>query len=755
MDKKLDLREALKWINCAALHYQDWVNVGMALKAEGYSVSDWDAWSASDPGRYHSGECQRHWDTFRGSDNPVTGGTIVKMAMDAGWRPSGGGDDYEIDWNDAIGSRKDKLKVVDESWMEEKDIPAPPETMDGAKELIRYLKLLFDGSENVGYVTHSYINEDGKHVPTKGNYDRTADQLIEALSKCNGDVGAVLGDYDPEAGAWIRFNPLDGKGVKNENVTEYRFALVESDTLEIGRQYSLMLELQLPIAVMVHSGKKSIHAIVHIDAKDYTEYRKRVDYLYSVCEKNGMQLDKQNRNPSRLSRMPGVMRNGKPQYIITENIGCKDFEAWQEYIEGINDDLPDPVNLKAEVQAGLPDLAPELISGILRHGHKMLLSGPSKAGKSYALIELCISIAEGIPWMGLQCDIGKVFYINLEIDKASCLHRFDDVYKALGIEPKHQDNIEIWNLRGKSCPMDKLTPKLIRRAQKMKFDVIVIDPIYKVITGDENAADQMSAFCNQFDRLCTELNCAVIYCHHHSKGSQGQKRSMDRASGSGVFARDPDALVDMIELPIPGETRDVMIQNMKCAKYGEYLDMWNDPWRDDMSELEQISFVSMEARCRKVGNDQARSWMMREVEKAEEALRYMTGWRLEGTLREFKPMSPRYVLFQHPVHREDTKGILKGLKAEGEKKGKAGKAQEARKLSAEEKREQEKADFDDAVANANGGEPPTVKHLVEWFTKDEDDPPKEDTLRRKLKKYGYKIDKNTGFITPNAARDGL
>ena len=68
---------------------------------------------------------------------------------------------------------------------------------------------------------------------------------------------------------------------------------------------------------------------------------------------------------------------------------------------------------------------------------------------------------------------------------------------------------------------------------------------YKVITGDENSADQMAAFCNQFDKVADGLGCAVIYCHHHSKGAQGGKRSMDRASGSGVFARDPDALLDL------------------------------------------------------------------------------------------------------------------------------------------------------------------------------------------------------------------
>ena len=35
------------------------------------------------------------------------------------------------------------------------------------------------------------------------------------------------------------------------------------------------------------------------------------------------------------------------------------------------------------------------IENVLRQGHKMLIAGPSKAGKSFALIELCIAIAEG------------------------------------------------------------------------------------------------------------------------------------------------------------------------------------------------------------------------------------------------------------------------------------------------------------------------------------------------------------------------
>lgn len=224
------------------------------------------------------------------------------------------------------------------------------------------------------------------------------------------------------------------------------------------------------------------------------------------------------------------MRQGHKQFLVDTNIGKASFVEWQEWIEAVNDDLPEPESI-SEIWDNLPELAKPLIDNVLRQGHKMLIAGPSKAGKSYALIELCCAIAEGRQWLNFSCTKGKVLYVNLELDRASCLHRFKDVYTAMGWESSNLSNIDVWNLRGKSIPMDKLAPKLIRRAAKKNYIAIVIDPIYKIITGDENSADQMAHFCNQFDKVCTELGCAVIYCHHHSKGGQGSKNLWTELQG--------------------------------------------------------------------------------------------------------------------------------------------------------------------------------------------------------------------------------
>lgn len=715
-----NLTEILEYIDPSTCSYQEWINVGMALKHEGYTVSDWDMWSMKDVNRYHSGECAKKWTTFQGSSAPVTAGTIIQMAKENGYHYENVS--AELDWDSEIGF-KDELVIVDKNWIERSEIHIP-EKWNPTEQIITYLETLFEPDENVGYVTESW-EHDGKFLPSKGCYDRTAGQLIKELYQCKGDIGSVLGDYNSEVGAWIRFNPLDGKGVKNENVTEFRYALVESDTMDISAQKAIITELELPVAALVYSGKKSLHAIVKIDASTYEEYKKRVDYLYNVCNKNGLKLDIQNRNPSRLSRMPGIMRNGKKQYLLDTNIGKENWNEWREWIESVNDDLPDPESM-ADVWDNLPSLAPPLIDGVLRQGHKMLIAGPSKAGKSYALIELCCAIAEGKKWLEWNCTQGRVMYVNLELDRASCLHRFKDVYTALGIAPDNLSNIDIWNLRGRSVPMDKLAPKLIRRASKKNYIAIIIDPIYKVITGDENSADQMAHFCNQFDKVCTELGCAVIYCHHHSKGAQGGKRSMDRASGSGVFARDPDALIDLVELELNDDILKQEKNKAVCKVCEGWLYKYDKLYHASQDDL--CSETQMLALCREYLENDAYECVIEDVGKVRKEVESRSAWRIEGTLREFPKFTPVNLWFKYPVHNIDNIGVLKDIAVDDGMP--TWKKNFAKKKTDAERKTERKNSLETAFEACGIDDKVTVKSMAEYMGVSEK------TVRRRLKEHG-------------------
>lgn len=654
--------ECLPQISPAAVEYDDWLAVGIALKNSGGTVEQWEQWSRRDSGRYREGECGKKWQTFRGSSSPISAGTIVKMCRDCGGTisaPVSEGLGRALDWDSVIPAETD-LRIVRQEWLQDTQLPPEPADWSGMRDFCAYLNVLFGADEYVGIVADAYSAEDGKWMPKKGDCSRTAGELLEVAATAS-DLGAVIGDT-PECGAWIRFNPLDGKGVSDSNVTAFRYALVESDEISVDRQYTIYHELELPIAAMVHSAGKSLHAIVRIDAPDFKEYQKRVDFLYEVCKKNGLVIDRKNRNPSRLSRLPGVMRNGVAQRLIEVNTGKASWAEWSDWIAALNDDLPEVESLSDYINSP-PPLADCLIDGVLRKGHKMLISGPSKAGKSFTLLEMCVAIAEGVNWLGWKCSQGRVLYINLELDRASCYHRVADVYHALGIPPRNAANIDMWHLRGKAMGMDNLAPRLIRRAMKQKYVAVVIDPIYKVITGDENAADQMAKFCNNFDRVAAELGCAVIYCHHHSKGDQGQKRAQDRASGSGVFARDPDALIDMIELEIDDARREQIVNRWGVNAISVALDKACPGWRDMLSQDDALVLSRLAAfAVEKLGQQEA----LRITTEAEQAAGYASGWRISGILREFPRFKPRNVFFRYPVHPVDEWDLLADALAEGE-----------------------------------------------------------------------------------------
>lgn len=709
-----DLQSCLDAIDPGSCDYAEWVQVGMALKAEGYDWHIWDAWSRRDAPRYHEGECERKWASFSEANrqSDVAGGTIVEMAKQNGWEPPEYDLGEDLGWEGYVvdnlpeprsqpvrkpESARPSYQIIDPTWVENAEIEEPGQNWCGWRDLITYLETLFSSEEIVGYVVDSW-DKDGRWIPQgKGPHTETAGDLIARVEKYKDDLASSIGFNNTEAGAWIRFNPLDGKGVRNDNVAEFRYALVESDEMSPSRQIAIMRQLELPIAAMVHSGNKSVHAIVHVDAPNYDEYRKRVDFLYQTCRENGLKIDTQNKNPSRLSRLPGVMRNDHKQWLIATNIGRESWTDWREWLDEQNDDLPEPESL-ASVWDNLPELSPPLIDGVLRQGHKMLIAGPSKAGKSFALIGMCVSIAEGLPWFGWKCAQGRVLYVNLELDRASCLHRFRDVYDAMRAAPNNLANIDIWNLRGKSKPMDELAPSLIRRALKTRPIAVIIDPIYKVITGDENSADQMAQFCNNFDKVADSLGCAVIYCHHHSKGSQGQKRSMDRASGSGVFARDPDALLDMIELHVNEDLAKQQEDAEVCKACARFLDATKevDGWREVIPLDDQVMANKMLADTkelvRPLGLEQS---LLDAVYAARGKTKARSAWRVEGTLREFARFEPVNLWFDYPIHKRDEVGVLVDATPEGEvlernayrEKGRAKKAErdgarQAEKLAA-------------------------------------------------------------------------
>lgn len=723
---EIDYQRIIDCIDPALTNRQEWVQVGMALKQEGCPFEMFDDWSARDPrpGQYQGTDVTRKvWDSFRGLGNgTVTGATLTKMARDQGHDPfPKQAEPQFFDWSDDVtddGENRESVSYPRRSARIQllKPRKKPP------FQIIDYLEACFKPEDHVNILCSSFTDPAGKKKPKGfGLLSPTVQEYIDRLRE-EADKPEVFenifGDYDHDAGVWIRINPISGdikedqKGISDRNVTSWDNALIECDELDLNEQITRIRELELPYKALVYSGGKSIHAIVGVNAKSYADYQDRVQWLRDYCRSHDLPVDTQNVNPSRLSRLPGCQRGEKKQELLEVQKPVS-FDEWKKKAIARDEAMNLHVQSFADVWQDLPPLAPELVHGILRQGHKMLISGAPKAGKSFLLIELAVAIAEGGEWIGYQCEQGRVLYLNFEVDEASFWHRIRNVYQGKGLPVAHPENLDVLNLRGQAERMDQLTPKLEYLMKRTKYSLVIIDPIYKVITGDENNASDMGKFCNLFDRIGRSGGCSVAYCHHHSKGSQAQKSIIDRASGSGVFARDPDAIVDMTELEI-SETDRAEIRARFMEEVNDRLLHESGQW-DNLAAIKPESLTDRIAKQDYVEEFLTRNPGRRETYesdlKAADEIACGHGFRVSMTLREFKTPDPIEVLFGYPVHVLDHTGYMKSLFLNGDNNiGSLNK----KKAEVTEKRRDEKTEY--YKKKRESGETVTISEMTKRFS---------------------------------------
>lgn len=404
MQSNATIISALHSIDPSALDYAEWLTIGMALKAEGASVNDWDSWSARDTGRYKPGVCAKKWNTFNRTG--ASGGTIVYMARKNGWQPphaernassvmTSNSTANEPDDRPAAAPAED-VRAMGGSWapLDNRGLTDPGADWDPDADFFIFASTVFKPGDIINIVTESnYDKEKDKYTPRGcGRYLSFED--ISAASAEKNMLAPITGKYNEKCGVWCRINPVDGHGVADANITAYRHALVESDTLPIEEQYEAYIRLQLPIAVLVTSGGKSLHALVKINAKDKDEYDGRVQMLHKILEREGIAVDKANKNCSRLSRLPGVVRNGQKQRLVAKNIGLETWDEWLEFMEGQQTIAPMLSLFKTldEYEERKPRW---LVDGLLPKGQICCIAGDGGTGKSGIVTTLTAAITTG------------------------------------------------------------------------------------------------------------------------------------------------------------------------------------------------------------------------------------------------------------------------------------------------------------------------------------------------------------------------
>jgi hypothetical protein len=219
-----------------------------------------------------------------------------------------------------------------------------------------------------------------------------------------------------------------------------------------------------------------------------------------------------------------------------------------EQLEKLHDTSSDalPAIQDAAVLLSAPIVLPDdVIEGMLHRAAKMVLGGASKSFKTWTLIDLAISVATGSEWFnGYSTKKGRVLYVNLELPGAWVTKRIRAVCDERQIEIK-AGYLKVWNLRGYAADLSKLLPRLLGGIGHDEYALIIIDPIYKLLGArDENKAGDIATLLNEIEVLAVKTGAAIAFGAHYSKGNQASKEVIDRIGGSGVFARDPDTILN-------------------------------------------------------------------------------------------------------------------------------------------------------------------------------------------------------------------
>lgn len=444
-------------------------------------------------------------------------------------------------------SRKKQMRVT-----------GPPEPISGG--FPQLLAACFRPDEYVAIATGA-LNDDGEVKPRKGT-TMTATEWLERADK-KGGIDRV---FSTKLGLYFRINPMTKGGSKDADVTSFRHALVEFDRdkdgnpIPKGEQYRRIIESGLPVAALIESGNKSLHAIVRVEARDAAEYKRRVDVVWKIFD--GLDLDRQNRNPSRLSRCPDGRRtvdgDVRCQSLLATNLGAASWDAWEADHSGAT--MPRFVDLAEFIANGckpeLPTVADVGIgTGMLYAGRINEIHGEPGTGKS----NIAIAFGNAVMRSG-----GTVLYIDPEDVPAGFTRRS----LQLGAEP--DDLIHRCRYLNDSAPAEILLAQ--RWAAVHQPALVVIDGMAECMAAaglNEDKAEEVLNFIKDLIRPFAEKAGAAVLISDHVTKSWEDRGLWSRGSGAKMGRYDGVSYaLTLIDPYGPGQAGSVLLTVAKDRNGG-------------------------------------------------------------------------------------------------------------------------------------------------------------------------------------------
>lgn len=401
----------------------------------------------------------------------------------------------------AMGLDAQALELLQNHRIDPEALNIPWPTPDWRLDFAKLLNALFKPEESIDYKM--------SNTP-----EATQVLISDFLAQADG-IKKIMKALDGPDGALVSINATNGPGGEDE-AFRYRYAVIDNPEISLAKQLAYYKALNLPCAALVSTGANSVQAWIKVNAQSRKEYDERVEYLFKTLEEQGFHVNSNGPNPTQMVRLPGVLRNGKQQYLIGLEQGAKTFEDWQTWVEFCLDGKP-LIELASD-----SDDAPKkdrlLIDDVLQAGEMMLFTAPSKAGKSFALMDLALSLSHGEDWMGLVTHKTDVLFVNFESTRSAFLNRLFTVAASRGLNPSIP-GFGFLNLRGLAqspLEMAQYIAKRVKGAKKLEdhdYGAIIIDPISAILHNPKavrNSMPPQQSLLLMIDTIIALTGSAVI-----------------------------------------------------------------------------------------------------------------------------------------------------------------------------------------------------------------------------------------------------
>lgn len=236
-----------------------------------------------------------------------------------------------------------------------------------------------------------------------------------------------------------------------------------------------------------------------------------------------------------------------------------------------------------------------------------LLTGPSKVGKSFMVLELARSLLTATDFLAMfpvepRPHGHRVAYIQGELSDSQLFKRMQ------ALQMGNRENLFLQKVRGTDFRlntemkhMGRATAtgaergliKLADALRKRRVDVAIFDPLYCFLDGSElDEVTMQSAFRN-LEALSETTDTAVILVHHNRKSRPGDQLNAELASGHSILHREPVALLTVINHVFStSKPRIRMTFQLRCAEPIDDVEIlskdgkwWAVPWASDVKLL--------------------------------------------------------------------------------------------------------------------------------------------------------------------------